>query len=332
MIRLCIDTGHSELYDRGMSILGIDIGGTKTTVGVADRYGKLLLDKTILTPNVLGPDLNIGMIIPAVHEIILKQGDRVTAIGIGCGGPLDRKTGTLHRVSNLPGWEGLCLTDIFSKECCAPAYLDNDATAAAMGEARFGAGRGVDNFVYFTISTGIGGGIIIGGKPYRGAGENAAEFGHMKLSDDGPICNCGDRGCLEAYASGTSIARIAKEGLDAHPRSKLAGVKDLTAEAVAAAAADGDEYAAEVWCTAMHHLGLGVANVVNALNPRRVILGGGVARAGDMLFDPVREVVAKRAMKALAADVEIVPAANGDLTGLYGAIAVAMEAIDEGSL
>lgn len=310
-----------------MSILGIDIGGTKTTVGVAAQNGKLLLHKRILTPNVLGPDINLGMILPAAFELVQKQGERVRAIGIGCGGPLDRKTGTLHKVSNLPGWEGICLTEIFSDEFRAPAYLDNDATAAALGEARFGAGKGVENFVYFTVSTGIGGGIIIGGKPYRGCCENAAEFGHMKISSEGPACNCGDRGCLEAYSSGTSIARIAREGLSAHPKSKLSELDEITAEAVAAAAAEGDEYAREVWSNAMRNLGLGVANVVNALNPELVILGGGVTKAGDMFFEPVRQVVKERAMDALATDVGIVPAANGDLTGLIGAIAVALEAI-----
>lgn len=312
-----------------MSILGIDIGGTKTAVGVADRTGKLLLHKRILTPNVLGPDVNLVAIRAAAHEVVDKQGAPIEAIGIGCGGPLDRKSGTLHKVSNLPGWEGICLTGMFSEEFNAPAYLDNDATAAALGEAKFGAGRGIDSFVYFTISTGIGGGIVINGKAYRGCGENAAEFGHMKLSTEGPKCNCGDKACLEAYASGTSIARIAREGLADHPESSLGPVEKITAEAVASAAAQGDAYAADVWYTAMRNLGLGVANVVNALDPRRVVLGGGVTKAGDLLLEPVREVVAERAMEALAADVDVVIAENGDLTGLFGAIAIGIEGMED---
>lgn len=314
-----------------MNILGIDIGGTKSIVGVADESGNLLAHKRILTPNALGPDINIGMILPAAYEVIQESGKRVSAIGIGCGGPLDRKTGVLHKVPNLPGWEGICLTEVFSDEFDLPAFLDNDATAAAMGEAAFGAGRGVDHFAYLTISTGIGGGIIIDGKPYRGVGDNAGEFGHAKILPDGPPCNCGDHGCLESLASGTSIARIAREGLSANPGSALnewASSRDgVTAESVARAAAEGDDYASRVWSEAMYHLGLGVANVVNVLNPRMVILGGGVTRAGDMLFDPVRRVVSERAMKPLAADVEVVPAANGDLVGLMGAFAVAMEGI-----
>lgn len=311
-----------------MSILGIDIGGTQTTVGVSDSKGKLLLHKQIMTPNALGPQVNLANITAAAHEVVTQQGDRVNAIGIGCGGPLDRKTGTLHVVSNLPGWEGTCLTGLFSEEFGAPAWLDNDATAAALGEAMFGAGKGVDSLAYFTVSTGIGGGIIINGRPYRGCGENAAEFGHMKLCDDGPRCKCGDRGCLEAHSSGTSIARIAREGLAAHPESQLNACDSVTAEFVARAAADGDLYASEVWFAAMYNLGLGVANVVNALNPRRVIIGGGVTKSGEMLLKPVREVVGERAMEALAADVEIVIAANGALTGVMGAIAIAMESME----
>lgn len=314
-----------------MKILGIDIGGTKSIVGVADKSGKLLAHKRILTPNVLGPITNIGMILPAAFDVIKEAGGNIDAIGIGCGGPLDRKSGILHKVPNLPGWEGICLTEIFSEEFGVPAHLDNDATAAAMGEAMFGAGRGVECFVYFTISTGIGGGIIIDGKPYRGYGEKSGEFGHMKILPDGPACNCGDHGCLESLASGTSIARIAREGLSSHPNSALHKLApephDITAELVARAAAQGDEFASGIWSEAMYHLGLGVTNVINALNPRLVILGGGVPKAGDMLFEPVRQVVKERAMGPLAADVEIVPAGNGDMVGLMGAFSVAVEGV-----
>jgi len=312
-----------------MAILGIDIGGTKTMVGVAEASGKMLAYKRIETPCAFGPDVNIKATIAAAREVIELARVIVDVIGIGCGGPLDRKSGTLHKVSNLPGWEGICLTKIFGDEFGARAYLDNDATAAAMGEAMFGAGRGVDHIAYFTVSTGIGGGIIINGKPYRGYGDNAGEFGHTKISPDGPRCNCGDHGCLESFASGTSIARIAREGLSRNPHTILLNwipsPDEVTAALVARAAAEGDEFASRIWSEAMYNLGLGVANVVNVLNPGLVIIGGGVANAGDLLFEPVRKVVRKRAMPALAADVEIVPAANGDFTGLMGAFAVAME-------
>ena len=308
-----------------MAILGIDIGGTKSMVGVADDFGNLLVYKRIPTPNSLGSAINLDSIILAAEEVVRQTEKQIMAIGIGCGGPMDRKAGILHKVANLPGWEGLCLTEIFGERFKAPACLDNDATAAALGEARFGTGVGFHDFVYLTVSTGIGGGIIIGGRPYRGFGENAGEIGHTTIISDGPPCNCGGRGCLETLSSGTAIARIAVEGLSEHPHSMLSGLKlAVTAQCVANAAAQGDVYAAKVWADAMYHLGLGIANVVNILNPRLVIIGGGVAKSGEMLFGPVRQTVQQRAMKALASDVEVVPAANGDLTGLMRAIAVAL--------
>ena len=192
-----------------------------------------------------------------------------------------------------------------------------------------GAGKGVGGFFYFTVSTGIGGGIIIDGKAYRGCGGNAAEFGHQKIRPDGPPCPCGDHGCLEAMASGTSIARIACEALSARPETVLwdwiSSPEQVTAELVARATAQGDEFASNIWWEAMYNLGVGVANVVNVLNPELVILGGGVTKSGELLFEPVRKVVRDRAMKALADGVEIVPGANGDLAGLMGAVALAIE-------
>lgn len=311
-----------------MNILGIDIGGTKSIVGVADEQGNLLAHKRILTPGVLGPDINIGMIGAATDEVVRQAGVRVDAIGIGCGGPIDQSTGALLQVPNLPGWDGIVLTEIFGEHFGVPAFIENDATAAALGELMFGAGKGVDDFVYFTVSTGIGGGIVINGGLYRGCGGNAGEFGHMKIiPNGGPKCTCGGTGCLESLSSGTSIARIARERIKKSTRTalnKLAESPDkITAEHVAEAARNGDEFAREVWSEAMYYLGVGVANVINAFNPRLVIMGGGVTKAGDWFFRPVVKTAREHAMQSLAEDVEIVPAANGDLVGLMGAVAVA---------
>lgn len=312
-----------------MNILGIDIGGTKTLVGVADDSGQVIATKRIETPGSIGPERALALTKAAAHDAINQAGVDIDLIGIGCGGPLDRKSGTLFDIPNLPGWNGTCLTEIFSSEFDAPAYLDNDATAAAIGEWMFGAGRGVDDLAYFTISTGIGGGMILGGRVYRGYGDNAAEFGHQKIRPDGPPCTCGDRGCLESLASGTSIARIAREemaaGIETVLREWVPSPDDVTAQLVARAAGQGDKLSGRIWSEAMYNLGLGVANIVNVLNPRLVILGGGVTNAGELLFAPVREVVRERAMRALADDVQIVPAANGGNVGLMGAIAVALE-------
>ncbi|MCX8053025.1 MAG: ROK family protein [Armatimonadetes bacterium] len=311
-----------------MHILGFDIGGTKSIVGVADETGTVLAKKRIETRGHLGPAQALTRLKAAAHEVVCESGAKVDAIGIGCGGPLDRRSGIIHVVPNLPGWQGICLTHEFGNEFDVPAYLENDANAAAMGEHFFGAGKGVDDFVFLIVGTGIGGGIIANGKIYRGYGENAGEIGHHKIRPEGPPCPCGDRGCLESLASGTSIARIARDRLASKPKTVLwdwiASPGEVTAEMVARAARKGDEFASRVWFECMENLGIGVANVVNIFNPRLVIIGGGVTKAGDMLFEPVRKVVRERAMPELAKDVEIVPAANGELMGLMGAFAVAL--------
>jgi glucokinase len=312
-----------------LNILGFDIGGTKTMVGVAEESGKVLAMQRFETKGNLGPEQALSRMKEAARRVINEAGVTPDVIGIGCGGPLDRKSGTLYTVPNLPGWEGICLTREFGDEFGVPAFLENDANAAAMGEHLFGAGKGVDDFVFLIVGTGIGGGIIANGRIYRGFGDNAGEIGHHKIIPEGPLCPCGDRGCLEALASGTSIARIAREQLDQKPETLLwqwiSSPEEVTAELVARAAGQGDSFASSIWQECMYHLGIGVANVVNILNPRLVILGGGVTKAGELLFEPVRRIVRERAMPALAADVEVVPAKNGDLVGLMGAFAVALE-------
>lgn len=317
-----------------MNILGIDIGGTKTIVAVADENGSLITRKRIKTATKLGPQRVMADIKAAAHEVIKEAGSpKIDCIGIGCGGPLDRAAGRVLVVPNLPGWDNLPLTQIFAEEFGVPAYLDNDATAAALAEAMFGAGKDARNMCYFTISTGIGGGIILEGKPYRGSSDNSAEFGHQVIEPNGPKCPCGRWGCLESLSSGTSIARQAREAIDDHRESLLwtwsEGVKEkITAEMVAKAAGEGDSYAREVWYRAVGYLGIGVANVVSIINPDLVVLGGGVTKAGAMLFEPVRETVVERVMPALAEIVRIVPAELGDDVGIVGAVAIALEATE----
>jgi len=312
-----------------LAILGIDIGGTKTIVGVyADGT---LRKKTRVGYDPSRPPLDyLNAILDAARRVLAEAGIPVPkTVGIGCGGPLDRRNGCVVAAPNLPGWDNLPLTAIFAKEFNAPAYLDNDATAAALGELTFGAGRGIENFVYFTVSTGIGGGIVIGGTIYRGSGDNAAEFGHHKIEIDGPPCTCGDRGCLESLASGKSIARRAREAvLELSSDNRPSWADDLdgvTAELIAKEAARGEPLASRVWRESMTYLGIGVSNVISILNPELVIIGGGVAKAGDLMFEPVRETVCQRTMRPLADNVRIVPAALGDDVGVMGAVALAMD-------
>ena len=313
---------------KSKSYVGIDIGGTKTIVAVADNDGHIIAQERIDTPREQGPSAVLSAVEIAVRSLLTHDALRITAVGIGCGGPLDRERGIILTAPNLPGWDNLDLVHYFRNAFGASVVIDNDVNLMALAEARDGAGVGVDHMAYFNIGTGVGGGIVIGGKLYRGCG-NAAEFGHQTILPDGPNCLCGKRGCLESLVSGTSIARRAKEYLADHPRSsilKLAGSLDaVTAEVVARAAFDGDDLARRIWLETGEYLGLGVANVVNILNPRMVIIGGGVAKVGDLLLEPVRRTVRERAMTQLAADVRIVPGVLGEQAGIIGAIRLAIE-------
>ncbi|MDI6829461.1 MAG: ROK family protein [Armatimonadota bacterium] len=314
-----------------MAILGIDIGGTKTIVAIADDSGEIISLSRITTLRDKGPKRVLADIESALKSLAARTGTSesdIKAIGIGCGGPLNREKGIILTAPNLPGWDNLPLARHFENVFNAPAFVDNDVNLMALGEARRGAGKGIDYCAYFNIGTGIGGGIIINGKVYRGCG-NAGEFGHQIIIPDGPQCLCGRRGCLEALASGTSIARRAREYLADNQSSIILNyakdISSVTAETVAQAANDGDELALRIWRETGEYIGLGVANVVNILNPRLVIIGGGVSKAGDMLLLPIKETVQQRAMKQLVDDVTIVPGVLGDLAGIIGAIFMAVE-------
>lgn len=312
-------------------ILGIDIGGTKLAVGLVTQEGDLVAQDRVPTLATEGPDKVIDRLIQLCRRVVAESGiswSQVRAAGVGCGGPLDPETGVIYEPPNLPGWVAVPLVQRLRDALGIPVYLDNDANAAALGEHRFGAGRGVANLVYLTISTGIGGGIIIGNKLYQGENGNAGEIGHMSMVYDGRACNCGSNGCLEAYASGTNIAARAREAVIAGEESllvSLAGSPEaISGETIMAALGQEDPVAVRIWDETVQILGAGIANVINIFNPQRVVLGGGITNFGDLLFDPIRRIALTRAMKPLASVVEIVPAQLGNDVGILGAAAVAM--------
>jgi len=313
--------------------LGIDIGGTKTIVAVADEKGIIIAQERINTPRERGPDAVLWEIVSAANRLLRNASFSVRdikAIGVGCGGPLDREKGIILSAPNLSGWKNLPIAEYFTNTLSAPTYIENDVNLAALGEARRGHGVGRDPMAYFNIGTGIGGGIIIDSQLYRGCG-NAGEFGHQIILPDGPKCLCGRRGCLEALASGTSIARRAREYLASVPGSAIlryAGViESVSAEHVALAAQDGDPLALQIWQETGEYVGLGVANVVNILHPRLVVLGGGVVKVGAVLLEHIQRTLSERAMVELVRDVELLPSLLGDQAGIVGAICLAMEPV-----
>lgn len=313
-------------------ILGIDIGGTKLAVGVATPDGRLLSDMRRPSDAADGPDAMIERVLDMSRAAVNDAGltlDEVDAIGIGCGGPLDPWSGVILNALNNPGWVNVPLVARIEEGLGRPAHLDNDANAAALGEHRFGAGRGVAHMVYLTISTGVGGGLILDHRLYHGANGNAGELGHISVRvSGGRPCHCGSIGCIEAYCSGTNIASRFREALAGGATSAIQrDPVDITAEDVANAARDGDPLASTIWAESMELLGGGIVSIIHAFNPQRVVLGGGVTGAGDLLFEPVRRVVSERAMPWLAEPVRIVPAELGEMAGVLGAVAVALERI-----
>jgi glucokinase len=311
-------------------VLALDVGGTKLASGVVRGDG--VVRSRLVEPALreAGPDDMIARHLALGHRAIDAAGldpAAIRAVGIACGGPLDPERGIILGPLHLPGWVNVPLVAIVEAAFGVPAAVDNYATAGALAEWRFGAGRdrGVRSLVYLTISTGIGGGLVLDGRPYRGAAGNAGELGHLTIDMDGDPCACGRRGCLEAYASGTNIARRAREAVAAGEASALTGLESITARDVSIAAAAGDAVARRVWDETTRMLGSAVATILDVLNPELVVLGGGVTNAGDGLLRPVREAALREAMRPAAGSAEIVLATLGEELGVVAAAAVALD-------
>lgn len=314
-------------------VLVVDIGGTKMSMAILSRDGEVYTGITIPTEAAEGPQAVIDRLLGAIDGLVGGSGIQLrdlAAIGLAVAGVIDIKDGLVTTSPNLPAWRDVPLRSIVAASYKLPVFLLNDADAAVLGEHRFGAGRGLNNVVLLTVGTGIGGGIILNGELYLGSRASAAEIGHMVIDLNGPRCACGNNGCLEALASGTAVAREARGRLMRGALSSLAEMSggqpgNVTAELVHRAAQQGDVLANEVIAQAAFYLGIGVVNVVNIFNPEAVIIGGSLSNMGDLLLQPVREIVSERAMPALARSVRILPAQLGNTAGLFGAAAYALE-------
>jgi glucokinase len=300
------------------SVLAIDIGGTKLAAAVVREDGVVVTRGRVPTQPEKGPAAALERLLGLCRQLIGEAGltvDALDGVGVASAGPLDARRGVLLSPPNLVGWSEFPLVFTLEEGLGRSVRFENDASAAALAEHRFGAGRGLDHLVYFTLSTGIGGGVILDGRLYRGATGNAAELGHLQLSYDGWPCPCGGRGCLEAFASGSAIARRARE---------KTGRSTLTTPDVVEAVRAKEPWAVALWDETMEVLGAGIASTINAFNPQRIILGGGVTAAGELLFEPLRRIARGRAMPALAKGVDVMPAQLGDDVGVLGAAASAL--------
>jgi glucokinase len=301
-------------------VLGLDIGGTKLAAGVVDAAGRVHSFGVESTRPDEGPEAGLGRLFELGRRVAAEAGvewERVGRVGIGSGGPLDAARGVLVAPPHLTGWRDVPIVAMAEDAFRLPVVLENDATAAAAGEHRYGAGAGSRHMVYLTISTGVGGGIVIDGELYRGASGNGGELGHVTIDRSGRPCRgCGRAGCLEAYVSGTSIVERARE----------AGLEAATASDVAAAAKAGDPIAVEVWDGTIDALACGLTSIVNLFEPERVVLGGGVVSGtGEQLIGPVRTRVRAEAMAPAGEAAQILKSALGEHVGVVGAAAIAYE-------
>ena len=306
-------------------VIGVDLGGTLIRAVRTDLAGEKVARAQLPTQAEAGGEAVMERVNTIIEEILREvELDEVLGIGIGAPGPIDAD-GRIYDPPNLPNWGDFSLSERIFDRFKRPAFAGNDANLAALGEHRFGAGQGVDDLVYLTVSTGIGGGLISGGKLLLGARGYAAEVGHQTLVAGGPICGCGQPGHLEALASGPSIARNAKERLEAGASSTIADFgQEITSKSISEAAKAGDELARELFAEAGFYIGLGLVNLIHILEPSRVLIGGGVSLAGDLLFEPIRETAHQRVMSPIYREVEILPAALGADVGLMGAVALVL--------
>jgi glucokinase len=301
-------------------IIGIDLGGTNLKVALLDLKYRIKDREVLSTRSFLEKGELTSGIVYCINRIMKYNSlDKTDILGVGLGlpGPVDAKKGVVHFFPNIPGWREVHLREILKKRLNLPVFLDNDAKIMALAEHRLGAAKGFSNVLCMTLGTGIGGGIIIGGKLYRGFNNAAGEVGHLPINEKGPNCNCGSVGCLEAYIGNNRIIKEARKEFKS----------DITLEDLSSMAAKGNKRAIKIWRNVGGHLGSALSAVVNLLNLDAIVLGGGVANAGKVLFDSAKEKLKRQAMSVQCSHVKIFRAKLGNNAGLIGAAIMVKEEI-----
>ncbi|MBI3251728.1 MAG: ROK family glucokinase [Candidatus Omnitrophica bacterium] len=306
--------------------IGVDIGGTNIRLGIVGPDGKVHDRVSFLTAGLGRARLLSRLVrhISILRKLAAKKGWKTAGAGVGAPGPIDVERGFVYFFPNIPGWKDTPLKALLKKRLGMPVAVDNDANALALGEFFFGAGRGAKNIVVLTLGTGVGGGIILDGKLFHGHAYSAAEIGHLVINENGPRCGCGNRGCLETYVGNGYFVREAQRRLRAGQKSVLrqwtarAGQK-LTPLLAARAARARDAFAVGLWRETAGHLASALAGLANVLNPERIVLGGGIAQNGAVLFGPLRAAFRKKAFSVATHSAKIVPAALGLDAGVAGA-------------
>jgi glucokinase len=307
--------------------IGVDLGGTNIKVGIVSREGRIIKKASIPTFAEKGQEKVISQIKKGIKEILSHNKIKIQGIGIGSPGIVSTKKGTVENPPNLPGWEKVNLGKIIGKEFDLPVIVENDASAAAIGEMIFGAGKKLDSFVMVTLGTGVGGGIINKRKLLRGELGSAGEIGHISIDLNGPKCNCGSFGCVESYVGNNYLVKRVQNELKEHNDSKILEIINgdlnlITPIIIQKAQFEGDEFAVSVVKNMGIHLGVGLASTANVLDIGTFIIGGGVAGFGRPLFNSINETIKLRVLKPLKKRIKVLPAKLKNEAGIKGASAL----------
>ncbi|HWI62938.1 MAG TPA: ROK family transcriptional regulator [Symbiobacteriaceae bacterium] len=323
-----------ELNPRAGIAIGINLGITHARVLAVDLLGGVQDRQVLTVPPNSTPEELVAQLTVTVREMVAQLKPR-RLLGVGCGlhGLVDHESGTMRFAPHF-GWRNVPFAELLSRSLGVAVIADNDVRCMTLGELWFGAGKGVRDFVCVAVGTGIGSGIVLDGRLHRGAFGSAGEIGHFTVDVAGPLCSCGSYGCVEALASGPAIARravkLVKQGSPSVLTTMVSDLDDVTAELVARAAAAGDAVGKQVMHEAGTYLGIVVANLVKLLNPQRVLIGGGVARAGDLLLEPLRQSLASRALDPVMAALPVCPIALDADAGAMGGAAQVLERFFKG--
>jgi predicted NBD/HSP70 family sugar kinase len=323
-------------------VIGVDLGRSHLTLLLANLAGNIIARHSGPFNASLGPEICLQQVVSSLLDFTAEHRigwHQIIGVGLGIPGPMDATTRMLVRPPHMPGWDQFDIRTVMERACKVPIYLDNDANMGARGESQYGGARDVENMAYVKVATGIGCGLIMNGAIYRGSGGTAGELGHVTIDDNGPLCDCGNRGCLEVVAGAAAVILAATRGVyrsstdesDGHDtRQSLDG--GLQADApldvadVVQAAWAGDRAAQEAIERAGYHIGIALAGLVNIFNPSLILLDGSMARAGEFLLAPIRQGIARRSLAASSAATRIEMAQLGDNAIALGAVATVIEA------
>jgi glucokinase len=331
MLEIRPNCEEHNMASRNDLCIAIDLGGTKMRVALIDRAGTLLERDSEPTLTDQGREQTVERLTGMVVRLLsLAEGKEMVGIGASLAGPVDPDTSTLYNPPNLPGWDGFSLKPLLENTFHIPFWAANDATLGAIGEHAYGVGQGVSDLIYLTVSTGIGGGIIVDDKPVLGARGYAGELGHISIDRNGPLCTCGNVGCLETFASGTAIAKFARECLETGRASLMqemvaGNLALLDAQVVMEAACQHDSLARELVEQFARDLGLGLVNLMHIFDSQMIIIGGGVSLSHRIYSKTLDTAIRRRLMANLREHINVVTSALGDDSSLLGAAYLAFQ-------